>query len=144
MVCWIPLLHWLHESTAISLNLAYLTEEVTFQPPHRIRLPAIVFRELSWDFLPPDVVRPLAKTTLSDIAVIARRMGMKWKDFRPSDGILRAEGHSHTITSTVVRSLGIVLQYSYTGQGRRLRRVRISQSLSLRFFQWKIVSLAPS
>ncbi|CAG8982917.1 hypothetical protein HYALB_00002935 [Hymenoscyphus albidus] len=28
-------------------------------------------------------------------------MGMKWKDFRPSDGILRAEGHSHIITSTM-------------------------------------------
>jgi hypothetical protein len=48
-------------------------------------------------------------------------MGMKWKDFRPSDGILRAEGHSHIITSTVVRSLGIVLQYSYTGQGQHLK-----------------------
>ncbi|KAH9215401.1 hypothetical protein DL95DRAFT_388707, partial [Leptodontidium sp. 2 PMI_412] len=48
-------------------------------------------------------------------------MGMKWKEFRPSDGILLAEGHSHIITSTVVRSLGIVLQYAYTGQNQRLK-----------------------
>jgi hypothetical protein len=122
MVCWVPLLHWIHESTSAALKAHNLIEEgVEFAPP-KVRIPAVVVRERSWDFQPPDVVRPLARTTLSDIAVIARRMGMKWKDFRPSDGILRAEGHSHTITSTVVRSLGIVLQYSYTGQGERLKK----------------------
>ncbi|RDL40064.1 Uncharacterized protein BP5553_00043 [Venustampulla echinocandica] len=128
MACWVPFLHWIHESTRVALkdhNPQF--ESVNFPPPDT-RAPAIVFRERSWDFQLPDVVRPLAKSTLSDIAVIARRMGMKWKEFRPSDGILRAEGHSHIITSTIVRSLGIVLQYSYTGQDSRLklaeRRVR--------------------
>jgi len=122
MVCWVPFLHWIHESTAASLQEQHRTDEYVEYPPSGVRIPAVVLRERSWDFQPPDVIRPLARTTLSDIAVIARRMGMKWKDFRPSDGILRAEGHSHTITSTVVRSLGIVLQYSYTGQGQRLRK----------------------
>lgn len=121
MVSWVPLLHWVHENVQASLHHeAVLLDHVDFAPP-KVRLPAVTFQERSWDFQPPDVLRPLAKTTLSDIAVIARRLGMKWKDFRPSDGILRAEGHSHTITSTVVRSLGIVLQYSYTGQNQRLR-----------------------
>ena len=121
MTSWVPLLHWLHETTQAALqNEREVSDPVTFAPP-KFRLPAIIFRERSWDFQPPDAMRPLAKTTLSDIAVIARRMGMKWKDFRPSEGILRAEGHSHIITSTLVRSLGIVLQYSYTGQARRLR-----------------------
>jgi hypothetical protein len=121
MASWVPLLHWLHESSHASSQYEYMIEDpVAFAPPN-FRMPAVIFRERSWDFQPPDVMRPLAKTTLSDIAVIARRMGMKWKDFRPSEGILRAEGHSHTITSTVVRSLGIVLQYSYTGQSQRLR-----------------------
>ncbi|TVY73570.1 hypothetical protein LSUE1_G006755 [Lachnellula suecica] len=120
MACWVPLLHWIHETTCASLDNLHSDQEYLDIPPSKVRIPALLFRERSWDFQPPDVVRPLAKTTLSDIAVIARRMGMKWKDFRPADGILRAEGHSHTITSTVVRSLGIVLQYSYTGQGKRL------------------------
>lgn len=53
-------------------------------------------------------------------------MDMKWKDFRPFKDILRAEGHSHTITSTVVRSLGIILQYSYTGQSQRLGAAELS------------------
>ncbi|KAH6671355.1 hypothetical protein B0J14DRAFT_93715 [Halenospora varia] len=125
LACWVPLLHWIHESSKIALTEEHcpVPSSMPLQGlPPRVRLPAVTLRELSWDFQPPDVVRPLAKTTLFDIAVIARRMGMKWKDFRPSDGILRAEGHSHTITSTTVRSLGIVLQYSFTAQGHRLRR----------------------
>ncbi|KAH7417424.1 hypothetical protein BKA64DRAFT_739944 [Cadophora sp. MPI-SDFR-AT-0126] len=121
LACWVPFLHWVHENTQACLDHEETAREAIDYPPPNIRLPAVMFRERSWAFQPPDVVRPLAKTTLSDIAVLARRMGMKWKDFRPSDGILRAEGHSHIITSTVVRSLGIVLQYSYTGRNQRLR-----------------------
>ncbi|KAL5348447.1 hypothetical protein ACLOAV_006930 [Pseudogymnoascus australis] len=126
MASWIPLLHWVHESVHASLqHETNIPDPVSFAPP-KFRLPAVIFRERSWDFQPPDALRPLAKTTLSDIAIIARRMGMKWKDFRPSEGILRAEGHSHTITSTVVRSLGIILQYSYTGQSQRLRAAELN------------------
>jgi hypothetical protein len=125
MVCWIPLLHWIHETTGLAIGGSNYEQEITNQLPYQTRLPAIVFREQSWDFQPPDVVRPLAKISLSDIAVLARRMGMTWKEFRPTDGVLRAEGHSHIITSTMVRSLGIVLQYSYTGQGRRLQQANV-------------------
>lgn len=122
LACWIHFLHWVHEISQASLENEIPKRQDPVQYPYvRTRFPAVIFREKSWDFQQPDVVRPLAKTTLSDIAVIARRMGMRWKDFRPSDGILRAEGHSHIFTSTVVRSLGIVLQYSYTGQGQRLQ-----------------------
>lgn len=117
---WVPFLHWLHQKSGESLGSDEKFRDPEGLPPSHRRLPAVIFRQRSWDFHPPDIVRPLAKTTLSDIAVIARRMGMKWKEFRPSDGVLRAEGHSQTITSTTVRSLGIVLQYAYTGQGRRL------------------------
>ncbi|KAG4429452.1 hypothetical protein IFR05_015063 [Cadophora sp. M221] len=121
MACWVPFLHWVHEITQASLDHEKAARYPIDYPPPNIRIPAVVFRERSWAFQPPDVVRPLAKTTLSDIAILTRRMGMKWKEFRPSDGVLLAEGHSHIITSTVVRSLGIVLQYAYTGQNQRLK-----------------------
>jgi hypothetical protein len=121
MASWVEFLNRVHMTTEDSLSFQQKSEDPLFFTPPGVRLPAVVFRKRSWDFQPPDVIRPLSKTTLSDIAVIVRRMGMKWKDFRPSDGILRAEGHSHTITSTVVRSLGIVIHYSYTGQGQRLK-----------------------
>jgi hypothetical protein len=128
LASWLPLLHWLHEVTRASF------ESVEIPRPDLQgdttadavlvwrRYPALVMQERSWDFQPPDVSRPLAKTNVSTIAILARRMGMRWKDFRPEEGIMRAEGHSHIITSTVVRSLGVVLQYNYTGRSKRLAR----------------------
>lgn len=120
LACWEPLLDAIHTTTFESLFFTY--REGFDMTLNKRRVPALVLKERSWDFQPPDVVRPLAKTTISDIAVLARRMGMRWKDFRPSDGVLRAEGHSHIITSTVVRSLGIILQYGHTGQSAREQR----------------------
>lgn len=100
MVCWVLLLHQIHESTMSYSGVAAYR-------------PAVTFEERSWDFQIPDIVRPLATITVCDLAIIARRLGMQWKDFRPVDGILRAEGGGHIITSTLVRSLGLLVQYNY-------------------------------
>lgn len=40
---------------------------------------------------------------------------MRWKDFDPLNGNLRAEGNGHMITSRVERSIGLCLQYISTG-----------------------------
>lgn len=76
---------------------------------------AIKLRERSWDFMPPEMVRPVAITSISDIAIIARRLGMRWVDFRPEENMMRAEGNGHVLNSTVVRSIGIILQYMEVG-----------------------------
>ena len=73
--------------------------------------PVVRFREMSWDFMPPDIVRPLAVTTVSDIAIMVRRLGMSWEVFNPEEGTMRAEGNGHGISSTFVRSIGVILQY---------------------------------
>jgi hypothetical protein len=85
---------------------------LTYTEVHDCRRPALTFEERSCDFQLPDVVRPLARTSVSAIAIIARRMGMRWKDFRPVDGVMRAEGKDYILTATNVRSLGILLRYS--------------------------------
>lgn len=74
-----------------------------------------VFQPLpnSWDFMPPDVVRPLATTTLGDILIIAHRLGAEWIELRPGEGIMRAEGSGHSLTSLELRGLGLALRYSY-------------------------------
>ncbi|EPE36284.1 hypothetical protein GLAREA_05622 [Glarea lozoyensis ATCC 20868] len=69
----------------------------------------------SWDFMPPDVVRPFCLSTISDVASIALRLGMQWKAFDPSNGKLSAEGPGHIFTSRFVRSIGICLEYTSTG-----------------------------
>ena len=73
-------------------------------------IPDLKLQRRSWDFVPPEVVRPLASVTICDIAVMARRLGLIWKQFEPLEGNLRAEGNGHTIISTAVRSMGTVLQ----------------------------------
>jgi hypothetical protein len=108
MACWVELLLGIHTCIA-----SYGSEKETV---NNGRVPGLFFQERSWDFQLPDVVRPLAKTSVEAIAVIARRMGMRWKDFRPVDGVMRAEGNQQIITATLVRSIGAVLQYSKTSR----------------------------
>lgn len=76
---------------------------------------AIVFakpKARSWDLMPPDVVRPLASTTLGTLIAIAHRMGMTWVDLVPRDGKIRAEGKGHSISANVMRGMGIVVEYN--------------------------------
>lgn len=93
---------------------------------------AIRLREQSWDFMPPDIVRPLARSTLGDIMVIAHRLNMRWVTIDPhsGDGGMRAEGPDHNISSMKIRSLGIVLQFSYNhGVGAVDQRINLSDSV---------------
>lgn len=40
---------------------------------------AVIYRIWTWDFMPPDMVRPLAEVNVGDIVVLALRMGMQWR-----------------------------------------------------------------
>jgi hypothetical protein len=52
------------------------------------------------------------------------RLGLEWKEFDPAAGKMRAEGQGHLITSRIVRSIGVVLEYmvvdSLAHHGRRI------------------------
>ena len=78
----------------------------------KLTLPAVRLFEKSWDFVHPELVRPLAISRVHDIAVIARRLGMTWQLFNPEENIMRAEGGGHVLNSTYVRSVGVILRYS--------------------------------
>lgn len=73
-----------------------------------VRFPKVDIMARSWDFVPSDVVRPLAITTVSAVAVATRRLGMIWKQFEPSTGAFHAEGNHQDIASTAIRGLGTV------------------------------------
>jgi hypothetical protein len=103
-VCWLSLLGSIHSATDL-LNLRDAVDV------GRCMTPSVYLQESSWDFQFPDVVRPLATTSVATVAIIARRLGMRWKEFDPVHGIMRAEGNAQIITSTSVRSLGTVIQY---------------------------------
>ena len=113
LACWIPLLAQLH---------AQGRETVKFFPQkpgaveNSTMVPVIQIVQKSWDFMPLDVVRPMASSTVSAVAIMGRRLGMTWKSFDPGSGSMRAEGNGHIITSTMARSLGTILQYSFTSR----------------------------
>lgn len=112
MVCWISFLQSLYQNEEVLSRLqGYSRSDSTSQ----LEQPGVVFRERSWDFMSPEIVRPFAVTNISDIARMARRLGMTWTDFRPEDGIMKAEGNGHVLNSTWVRSIGIILQYMWVG-----------------------------
>lgn len=61
--------------------------------------------------MPTDCPKPLASSTVGDIAVMVQRTGMIWKEFKPGEGRMIAEGGPYIINSMELRGLGIVLQF---------------------------------
>lgn len=78
----------------------------------RVHIICLKMKIRSWDLMPPDIVRPWASTTLGTIISMAHRMGMTWKDLDPSKGRLRAEGLGQCFSGTMVRGMGIVMEYT--------------------------------
>ncbi|KAF2732231.1 hypothetical protein EJ04DRAFT_578488 [Polyplosphaeria fusca] len=83
---------------------------------------AVRLEERSWDLIPPDIVRPFAKTTLGHLITIASRLGMHWIDFEPTRGALTAQGNGHSISSTTVRGLGMLIDYRRSVRHRIMDR----------------------
>ena len=104
---WIPLLRSLHDLAARhqikSLRRCDNRESTSW--------PGIRLRYTSWDAMPAGLTGTFATTTLGDIAVIARRMGMAWTTFDPQNEILAAEGGGHVLAPVGNRSLGLALRY---------------------------------
>ncbi|KAL8800223.1 MAG: hypothetical protein Q9200_007316 [Gallowayella weberi] len=110
MACWLPLLHSIRENENQS-HRSKTYQEATYN--HTLRRPACRAIRRSWDFMAPELVKPLAMTYVGDIVIIVQRLGMKWQAFRPEEGEMRAEGNGHITYSTLVRSIGPILHYAH-------------------------------
>ena len=62
--------------------------------------------------MPPDIVRPVATTTVGCLISMAYRMGMVWVDLKLDEGIMRAIGKGKSLSTSIVRGLGLVVEYS--------------------------------
>ena len=119
LVGWLSLLNLLHvlqDSFFKETSFGHLQRTRSSRRPvmaGNMTCPAITFRTRSWDFMPPDIVRPFATINVGDVIALAHRLGMRWKEVRPDDGVLRAEGNGQSITSTTVRGFGLLLQYTF-------------------------------
>ncbi|KAF2235588.1 hypothetical protein EV356DRAFT_514115 [Viridothelium virens] len=72
---------------------------------------AVAYRLQTWDFNPPEVVRPLALTTVGDIVVLVMRMGMTWRELQPGNARMQADGGGYNVTSSEIRGVGTVLRF---------------------------------
>jgi hypothetical protein len=78
----------------------------------------------SWDFMPPDIVRPVASTTIGDLVSLVHRMRLTWIDFKPDEGMIRATGNGRSVSASRVRGLGLVVEYHSNG-------TRLTEQLSM-------------
>ena len=69
----------------------------------------------SWDFMPPDIVRPVASTTLGCLITMVHRLGMTWSQFKPDEGSIRASRPGRAFSAFLVRGMGLVIEYSTDG-----------------------------
>ena len=85
---------------------------------HQLVGPAPRFHEqsrgMSYGSMPMKTVVPLLVTTVSDIATIARRLGMSWEVFDPEGYTMRAQCNGYGISSTPGWPNRLVLQYKPT------------------------------
>lgn len=112
---WLPLVEKLHQNESKLQRYGCYDQEPQTgdQKPHDPLVgPAVRLHGTSWDILPPETVRPSAITTVSDIAILARWLGMSWEEFNPEGGRMRARGNGQGIFSTFARPIGILLHYT--------------------------------
>ncbi|KAL9027040.1 MAG: hypothetical protein Q9196_004381 [Gyalolechia fulgens] len=110
LACWLPFLSSIRSNERVFQLSQSCEESIRY---HSHRPPACRSVRKSWDFMAPELLRPLAVTNIGDIAVIVQRLGMKWQAFCPEVGEMRAEGNGHIIYSTLVRSIGPILHYAH-------------------------------
>lgn len=79
---------------------------------------AITYREFTWDFIPPEVVRPLAMARFGALVVLAVRLGMDWQVLDPDAKTMRAAGNSFSLHAVRIRGMGLLVHFS-KDPGRR-------------------------
>lgn len=127
MVTWSTLLadiHALQFSTRLSAYVPFLTYadmvnmiEGPSSDTSADRVSMICFHRTvrSWDLMPPDVVRPVASTTIGCLVTMIHRLGMNWFVFDPDEGKIRASREGRNLSASLIRGLGLVVEYSSHG-----------------------------
>jgi hypothetical protein len=76
----------------------------------------VTFLECVWDIMPMEVTKPLAKTTMGELVILATRMGMQWRSLQINGAQLLADGNGYSLTFTETTGLGLIAKLSSTGR----------------------------
>jgi hypothetical protein len=72
-------------------------------------------------------VRPVASTTLGCLVTMVHRMDMVWSRFKPDEGSIRAARPGRAFSASLVRGMGLVIEYSTDGSPLTHDRFMICQ-----------------
>lgn len=75
----------------------------------------VSFSSCNWDIMPIDVTRPLSRTTLGALVVLAVRMGMEWRSLDIVQGRMLASGNGFNLSFIEMPGLGWVARLDYAG-----------------------------
>lgn len=95
---------------------------------------AIAIRRWNWDFMPMDLVKPLATSTLNNVILLALRLNMQWRVLDQQSGIFQADGNGYSLTSSQVRGLGITFTFNTIGKQDIDRRCAPSEAVDKMLF----------
>jgi hypothetical protein len=112
---WMDLLNDVHD---VQHSLGYISGYSSVHNSHRTpggALITITRRTRSWDFMPPDIVRPVASTTIGCLISMTHHLGMTWLAFNVDEGKLRSAGNGRSFSTSLVRGMGFVIEYSRIG-----------------------------
>ncbi|PVI05458.1 hypothetical protein DM02DRAFT_725149 [Periconia macrospinosa] len=112
-VSWLQLLEAVHRT--YSAYRPYQSKHSRVGVRSEATTAAVSIRKWSWDFMPVDLLKPLATSTLNNMILFALRLGMQWRRLDLENGIFLADGNGYNLTSLEIRGLGIVFTFKATG-----------------------------
>lgn len=72
---------------------------------------AVIYPHWTWDFMPASIMKPLAKTSLGDLVILAYRLGMLWRRIDLENGHLQADGNGYVLSGESQKGLGLVVEF---------------------------------
>lgn len=120
---------------SLLVNLRQITMAVIHCNPTQIpqslteAWPCVRLTHRSWDSVPTDITRSYATVELSDLVILANRLGMSWKVFEPYKGRLFAESRSQVLSSVNVPGLGLAVSYKSESWVRKLPMHKAAKGL---------------
>jgi hypothetical protein len=69
-----------------------------------------------WDFMPLNITKPFATTTICHLVEMVSMLGLVWTEFSLKESILTAEGNGYMVKSEYIPGLGILTRFSRLGK----------------------------
>ena len=134
-VTWLQLLreaHLIYEGRDAAATVDR-NHSLSNEQPDRTNL-AVAIREWAWDYMPADLLRPLATSTLNNVILIALRLNMQWRQLNLDNGVFLADGNGYSLTSVEIRGLGLGFQFSVIGAHETHRQCISSEAVDKMMF----------